>query len=155
MPETSPATGTHAVRSLAAWLLEHETDSADVPDAFLAAAERTCQKLSTRLAKLVTVAGCQSLLARAIHLAVAEAPFLRGVRAGTIPEPCLENVRDSAREATYQQTQAGLLAVVAHLIGLLVRFIGEDMTERLVRDVWPDAPLGIGGPDSAPQEDLS
>jgi len=143
------------VRFLAAWLLEHETDNADVPDAVLAAAERTCQKLSTRLAKLVTVAGSQALLARAIHLAAAEAPFLRGVRAGTITGPCLENVRDGAREATYQQTQAGLIAVVAHLIGLLALFIGEDMTEHLVRDVWPDAPLGISGPDSAPQEDLS
>jgi hypothetical protein len=155
MRETSLATSTHAVRSLAAWLLEHETDDPDDPDAALAAAERMCQKLSTRLVKLITVAGCQSLLARAIHLAAAEAPFLRGVRAGTIPGPCLENVRDSTREATYQQAQAGLIAVVAHLIGLLVLFIGEDMTERLVRDVWPDAPLGISGPDSAPQEDLS
>jgi hypothetical protein len=155
MREASPATSTHAVRFVAAWLLEHETDNADVPDAVLAAAERTCQKLSTRLAKLVTVAGCQSLLARAIHLAAAEVPFLRGVRAGTMPGPCLEGVQESTEGAMYQQTQAGLLAVVAHLIGLLVLFIGEDMTERLVHDVWPDAPLGMGRPDSAPQEDLS
>jgi len=82
-------------------------------------------------------------------------PVLSGVRAGAIPGPCLENVRDSARGATCQQTQAGLLAVVAHLLGLLVLFVGEDMTQRLVRDVWPDAPLGIGRPDSAPQQELS
>jgi len=152
MARASPKTGTRAVRSLAAWLLEQETDDAADPDAVLAAAERTCQKLCTRLAKLVTVAGCQSLLARAIHLAAAEAPFLRAVRAGTIPGQCLENVQESADGATRQQTQAGLHAVVAHLIGLLVLFIGEGMTGRLVRDVWPDAPLGAGGTDSAPQE---
>jgi hypothetical protein len=145
MPETSPATSNHAVRSLAAWLVERETDHGDDPDAALVAAERTCQKLCTRLAKLVTAAGCQSLLARAIRLAAAEAPFLRGVRAGTIPGPCLENVQDSARGATCQQTQAGLLAVVAHLLGLLAVFIGEGMTERLARDA-------CGQPESLPSK---
>jgi hypothetical protein len=90
MAEASPAT--HAVR-LAAWLHKRESTDADDPDAVLAAAERTCQKLCTRLARLVTVAGCQSLLARAIHLAAAEEPFLRRVRAGAIPGPCLEGVQ--------------------------------------------------------------
>ena len=148
-----PAAATHAVR-LAEWVLRDETGDGDDPDAVLAAAERICQKLSTRLAKLVTAAGCQSLLARAVHLAAAEAPFVRGVRAGMIPGPCLQNVRDSARGATCQQTQAALIAVVAHLIGLLALFIGDDLTGRLVRDVWPEAPLNAGGTDSAPPEAL-
>jgi hypothetical protein len=152
MPEAALPASTHAW-SLAAWLLEHETDDPGDPDAALAAAQRTCQKLCTRLAKLVTAAGSQSLLARAIHLAAAEAPFLRGVRAGTIPGPCLENVQDSAHGETYEQTQAGLQAVVAHFVDLLVLFIGESVTGRLVCDVWPTAPLSTGGgTDSAPRE---
>ena len=32
--------------------------------------------------------------------------------------------------------------VVAHLLGLLVTFIGEPLTLRLVRDAWPDASVG-------------
>ena len=33
----------------------------------------------------------------------------------------------------------GGAAVVAHLLGLLVTFIGEPLTLRLVADAWPDA----------------
>jgi hypothetical protein len=47
-----------------------------------------------------------------------------------------------------------VVAVVAHLLGLLVLFIGDHMTGRLVRDVWPDAPLSSGGTDSATQQSL-
>ncbi|HVK09314.1 MAG TPA: hypothetical protein VM597_11100, partial [Gemmataceae bacterium] len=32
----------------------------------------------------------------------------------------------------------GGVEVVAHLLGLLVTFIGEPLTLRLVRDAWPD-----------------
>ena len=33
----------------------------------------------------------------------------------------------------------GGTAIVAHLLGLLVTFIGEPLTRQLVCDVWPDA----------------
>jgi hypothetical protein len=33
------------------------------------------------------------------------------------------------------------LAVIAHLLGLLVTFVGEPLTLRLVRNAWPDASL--------------
>jgi hypothetical protein len=35
-----------------------------------------------------------------------------------------------------------LLAVLGTLLDLLVRFIGEDLTLRLVREVWPELPSG-------------
>ena len=155
--ESAPPTGADAPaqRRLALWLLRREASDGDGPDTTRTAAERSCQKLCVRLASLVTAAGCQSLLARAIHLAAAEAPFLRGVRAGVVPGACLEGVQESIRGVTPEQTQAGLVAVVAHLIGLLALFVGDDVTERLVRDVWPDAPLGAAGADPAPREALS
>ena len=124
------------------------------PDAFKAAAERTCQKLCTRLARLVTAAGCQSLLARAIHLAAAEAPFLRGVRAGMLPETCLQGFAESAQGASSEQVQGAVVAVVTQLISLLALFIGDQMTGRLVHDVWPEAPLRADGMAGASQEAL-
>ena len=33
------------------------------------------------------------------------------------------------------------VAITAHLLGLLVTFIGEPLTLRLVREAWPDASL--------------
>jgi hypothetical protein len=142
-------------RQLALWLLRREANESDEPNALLAAAERSLQKLCTRLAKLVTAESCHQLVARAIHLAAVEAPFLQGVRAGMVPGACLEGVQESAQGVMSEQKLAGLVAVLAQLIGLLELFIGDDVTRRLVRDVWPDAPLGLGGTDSAPKETLS
>jgi len=129
---------------LVLWLLRHEAKDSDEPEALLAAAERSLQKLCTLVAKLMTAAGCQSLVARAIQLAAAEAPFLQGVRAGIVPGACLEGVQESAQGVTSEQKLAGLVAVLAQLIGLLELFIGDDVTRRLVRDEWPDVPLGQG-----------
>jgi hypothetical protein len=41
----------------------------------------------------------------------------------------------------HQDSDAGLV-VVAQLLGLLVTFIGEPLTLRLVGDAWPDATEG-------------
>ena len=35
----------------------------------------------------------------------------------------------------------GGVVLVAQLLGLLAAFIGEDLTLRFVREVWPDVPL--------------
>jgi hypothetical protein len=35
----------------------------------------------------------------------------------------------------------GRVVLLAQLLGLLVAFIGEDLTLRLVREVWPKLPL--------------
>ena len=83
---------------------------------------------------------------RAIHLAAAEAPVLRGVRAGMLPETCLQGLAESAQGAPLEQMQVAFLAVVTHLIGLLALFKGDPMTVRLVQDVWPEASFeGMSG----------
>lgn len=152
MREPPPAPGITPERSRAAWLLHCEgADAADF-DATLAAAERVCQKLSLRVARLVTAEGSQALLARALHLAAAEAPFLQGVRAGAVPGLCLVGVREQTGSATPDQVLNGLVAVVAHLVGLLTLFIGEPLSGNLIHDVWPDAPGHIGEVASAPEE---
>ena len=35
----------------------------------------------------------------------------------------------------------GRVVLLAQLLGLMVAFIGENLTLRLVREVWPKAPL--------------
>ncbi|HEY3324620.1 MAG TPA: hypothetical protein VGP72_29480 [Planctomycetota bacterium] len=37
------------------------------------------------------------------------------------------------------QCAKGEVALIAHLLGLLITFIGEPLTLRLVQDVWPQA----------------
>jgi hypothetical protein len=126
---------------LAGWLLAQETgvDVAD-PPGLSAAAERVCQKLSRRLSRLVSPAGAQAILSRALHLARREFPFLEGVVAGQPPELCLEGLDERLHGVKSSDASAGVLALLGAMLDLLVGFIGEDLTVRLVREVWPDLP---------------
>jgi hypothetical protein len=133
---------TPAQRDLAFWLLNAEMDDAQEPEALLDAAERACQKLGRRLARLVTVVGYQSLLARALHLAEGEFPFLEGVRPGVTEDACFDGLRAKTEGINAVMLRTALMTVLAQVIGLVTTFIGDDLTLRLVRDVWPDAPFG-------------
>jgi hypothetical protein len=133
---------TPAQRDLALWLLEEEMGDAQESEALLDAAERACQKLCRRLAKLVTVVGYQALLARALHLARGEFPFLEGVRPGVTEDACFDGLRTKTEGIDAVMLRAALTTVLAQVIGLVTTFIGDALTLRLVRDVWPDAPFG-------------
>jgi hypothetical protein len=136
---------------LARWLLEKETGVAADPTAAPAAAEHVCQKLSRHLARLVSPAGSQAILSRALHLAQAEFPFLEGVRAGRSPEVCFEGLDEHVHDVDPSEVGQGLRAVLGTMLDLLVGFIGEDLTMRLLREVWPDLayrePSRPGSPD--------
>jgi hypothetical protein len=131
---------TVAQRDLARRLLAWELGDVQDPSALPDAAERACRKLCRHLAKLVTMAGSHALLARALHLAKVEFPFLEGVQSCPPPEVCLDGLRERVRGVEPALAQRGLAAILASLIGLLVTFIGEDLALRLVGDVWPDVP---------------
>jgi hypothetical protein len=130
---------THA--ELARWLLAKETIGESDASGLSDAVEQVCQKLSDRLSRLVSAAGSQALVSRALHLARAEFPVLDGVRARAAPVGCFEGLSESVRDVGAAEAGKGLLAVLGTLLDLLVGFIGEDLTLRLVREVWPGLPL--------------
>jgi hypothetical protein len=100
-------------------------------------AVRVCEKLRLPLARLAGVAGFHSLLSRALALAKSEVVSLNPVQVRQ--DGSLEGF-DGAGDCPGAGPEAdGGAAVVAHLLGLLVTFIGEPLTRQLVRDAWPDA----------------
>lgn len=105
-----------------------------------AAAERVFEKLSLRLAQLITPVGSEALLKRAVHLSRAEFPFLGGVPAAPT-QSLIEGLRETVVTVEPSQADEGLVSVLGTLVGLLVSFIGEDLTFRLLRDVWPAVPM--------------
>ena len=112
------------------------------------AAFHVSEKLRPQLTTLMGNGGFQALLARALTLANAEVPWLRTVQVKT--DGSLEGL-----EALHAKLAPGAfleckVVLVAQLLGLLVAFIGENLTLRLVREVWPKIPLndldfGTGG----------
>jgi hypothetical protein len=80
------------------------------------------------------------MLTRALHLARAQYPFLEGVRAGKAPDAYLQGLEESSRGVDAETANQGLLAVLGTLLDLLIRFIGEELTFRLLAEVWTDVP---------------
>ena len=141
---------TSKMRDLAQWLVAHETNKssgAKAPAAF-----GVVQKLRRPLAALTGVSGFRSLLSRALALANPEVRWLRAVHVKS----------DGSLECPAQMGQLhrkeiahAEVVLITHLLGLLVTFIGEGLTFRLLEDLWPRAPitdLGSSGKDSKREE---
>jgi len=89
------------------------------------------------LITLAGVAGFRSLLSRALTLARAEAPSLNAVQVAA--DGSLKGLEGLASQTDKEQARDGGAILIAQLIGLLLTFIGEGLTLRLVQDVWPEA----------------
>ena len=128
-----------ATKRLAERLLALEEVAPVVAEEDLRATCRVCERLRRPLTHLVGSAGVISLWQRALTLAKRECPALGGVR--VVEDASLVGLEGEAAKASS--------ALVAHLVQLLVTFIGEGLTRRLLHDIWPelkdlDEPTGHG-----------
>ncbi len=133
------STASPEIQELARRLLAFEAAHDNSSDARVDVAVQVIEELRLRLIRLAGVDGFRSLLSRALTLAKAEVPSLKMVQVGA--DGSLEGfdrIEGSQEEEAGAATQAGIV-LVAHLLELLVTFIGEPLTLRLVRDKWPDA----------------
>jgi hypothetical protein len=105
-----------------------------------AAGGRVFEKLSRRVAQLITPVGAEALLKRAVHLSRAEVPFVAGLETVPSTDSIIDRLREAAASVGPTQAQEGFVIVLGTLVALLESFIGRDLTFRLLRDVWPDMP---------------
>ena len=95
------------------------------------------EKLRITLTKLAGPEGFTSLLRRALTLARAEVPSLQNVKISA------DGRLDGFEESVADKGAGGIgdeaaVAITAHLLGLLVTFIGEPLTLSLGRASSPD-----------------
>jgi hypothetical protein len=83
------------------------------------------------------VAGFRLLLSRALTLARAEAPSLSAVQVGA--DGSLKGLDELGPQKDKEVSMEGGAILIAQLLGLLLTFIGEGITLRLVQDVWPES----------------
>ena len=97
------------------------------------------EKLRPHLVALMGNGGFQAILARALALAKTEVPWLCPVyiNAGGF----MEGLEGLQAQRGPDEFLEGRIVLLAQLLGLLVAFIGENLTLRLVREVWPKVPL--------------
>jgi hypothetical protein len=122
---------------LAQRLLTYEVVAGKNSEPTESAASRVCAKLRRPLITLAGVAGFRSLLSRALTLARAEAPSLSVVQVEA--DGSLKGLDELQPQIDKEQARDEGAILVAQLIGLLLTFIGEGLTLRLVQDVWPEA----------------
>ena len=95
-----------------------------------------CEKLRHPLNKMLGAQGFQSLLARAVALAGAKAPWLRSLRATS--KGVLDGLVEVRPQPDRQTLADGEALILGELLGLLVIFIGPSVTQGLVQETWPD-----------------
>lgn len=93
-----------------------------------AIAQVVMARLYERLGRLIGSSGLDALLGRALRLAQAKDPALANVR---VEEGgCLVGLDHDSVDS-----RQALTAVLAQVFELLVRFVGEDLAMRMIRDV--------------------
>lgn len=134
MNRATPQMGDFAERLVAYETRGNKASATKTPAAFL-----VCEKLRPHLAVLMGGTGFRSLLSRSLALANAEVPWLRAVHVKA--DGSLEGMEALEAQVAPENILEGGVVLVAHLLGLLVAFIGENLTLGLVREVWPKLSL--------------
>jgi hypothetical protein len=127
------------MRSFAKRLITCEADESHSNNNHAPDVLNVCEKLRPQLATLMGNAGFRALVSRSLALASAEVPWLRAVQVK--PDGSLEGLEEIHTQLSSDARFVGRVALLAQLLGLMVAFIGENLTLRLVREAWPKALL--------------
>jgi hypothetical protein len=100
---------------------------------------QVCEKLRANLGTFMGTAGFRELLSCALPRAKTEIPWLGAVHVKA--DGSLEGLEELNAKRNPDELFEGGVVLVAQLLGLLVAFIGETLTLRFVREVWPEVPL--------------
>jgi hypothetical protein len=127
------------MRTSAKRLIAYETSGNKTSGTKTPAAFDVCEKLRPHLATLMGNGGFRALLSRSLVLANEEVRWLRAVHVKA--DGSLEGLEELETQVDQAQLVEGGVVLLAQLLGLLEAFIGENLTFRLVREVWPKVPL--------------
>jgi len=130
------------VRDLAHRLLAYEVNAGKTAEPTASATLRVYEKLRQSLSGVAGVAAFESLAFRALTQAKSEAPSLWPVQIagdGSLQglgelKPQIDMDKDLADK--FPGGDGGIV-LIARLLGLLLMFLGEAITLRLLRNAWP------------------
>jgi hypothetical protein len=139
-------TNPREMRDLARYLLAYEAGASKTSEPVESATLRAYEKLRQSLSVFAGVAAFESLAFRALTQAKSEAPGLWAVQVaadGSLQglgefEPQLVEFEPQLGSGKDQANEGGVI-LIARLLALLLIFLGEALTLRLVRNAWPGA----------------
>jgi hypothetical protein len=141
-----------AFRSFAAHLIAQDAKSKNASRSGPAASFPVIERLRAPLTNLMGGAGFSALISRSLALATADIPALRGVQLKA------DGVWEGLEAIEAQLGVDGFLearvVVLAQLLGLLVAFVGEALTLRLMAEIWPNLPPTLSPDLSSNRQDI-
>ena len=118
-------------------LLASEATASDTQEAQIAAAERVLGRLQEHLLRWFGPDGFHAVLSRALATARKDHPALAHVRIEPRSEARLTELATNARTYRLAELHDALQALLAAMIALLTRLIGDDLVRRLLQEAWP------------------
>ena len=91
------------------------------------------EKLGPHFGALMGAAGFRALLSRALVLASAEVGWLGELHVNA--DDSFEGLSELEAHANPEEVAAGGIVLIARLLGLMVTFIGEDLTLQLLSSI--------------------
>ena len=120
-------------------VIEAETSVGGTYDIKIPDGRRAIDKLMPHLATLVGNLGCDALILRARALGNADVPWMAAISPKM--QGSLDEFYEIGSQLKIDEFSKGCLVLLSHLFDLLATFIGQDITLRLVREVWPELSL--------------
>jgi hypothetical protein len=127
------------MRNVADRLIAHETKGNRSSETRAPAAFHACERLRPHLATLMGNAGAHALVSRALVLANTNLPWLRAAHVNA--DGSLDGLDELNGQVHPDEIAEGGAVVLSQLLGLLVAFIGDTLTLRIVHEVWPKLSL--------------
>jgi hypothetical protein len=118
-------------------LIAHEVGEPRTSDAVAAGAASACEKLCVHLARIVGETGIRALFDRSLAMSMSEFPWLPAPGGASFAARWTELARSLAGQPPAAALE-GAVSVLATLIGLVGRFIGDDLTRRLLQELEPE-----------------
>lgn len=134
MSRATPQMQNFAKRLIAYETLVNKSSEAKTPAAF-----HVNDKLRPHLTTLMGNGGFRALLSRALALTKAEVPWLSAVQVKA--DGSLEGLEELYTQLDPNRFIEVRVVLLAHLLGLLVAFIGDNLTLHLVGEIWPQISL--------------
>lgn len=134
---------------LARRLLAQDTSSgSDDSELAAVALRKTCERAASSLRNGMGSDACNALLLRALTRVEAEHPLIRELRPSGDGGMSFDGLVQCVDEHGVAPTTAAIEALLAALIDVLVRLVGEELTIRLFVADAVSRPAAHGGPKS-------
>jgi hypothetical protein len=145
---------TPQMRNFAKRLIANETLKNKSFETKSAEAFHVIERLRPHMVTLIGNGGFRALFSRALALSNAEVPWLRAMHVKS--DGGMEGLEALREKLHPNEFLEGCVVLLAQLLGLLVAFIGPNLTLLLVGDIWPqislnDLDFGNGGKNEKPK----